>query len=113
MSYAAERDAAAEAKRIADGWQDVHHSDGTMRVAYKPDSHWMEFRAWVVPYRFSPADPDIEGHVKWDGCMSIEGSIHLCGPDQADMVARLIRFAYYVASEKLTSCDFRPMQEPA
>lgn len=53
--------------QISSSWEE----DGVTKYGYNGDYTQVD--------DFSKAIPDVSGYVKWDGCMEVDSSVHLCG----------------------------------
>lgn len=53
-----------------------------------------------------PDEAELSGYVKWDGCLSVDNTDHLCGPDGLDTVARQLRAVWALAHPLFAHTDY-------
>jgi len=107
----------AENETKGEGWLDIPGHLGWF-VRYSHTATWLDFKAYeVIAEGVSPnpgvkyfekpnargegehvtnpddAEPDIEGHVKWDGCceMSLASHPHFCGAGDVEQYTLVMR----------------------
>ena len=80
-----------------------YYPDAWFKVEYEVDEIVVNFKAWriraldeEVPENseIDSGEPDIEGRIKWDGCMNFKQDDHYCGMYHAKQTLILMTEIY-------------------
>ena len=89
---------------IATDILEEYDEDSRFTIEYEIYPHYIKFSA--IKDESSSDIPEVEGHLKWDGCMNVTADSHYCRLQHANEYLMLITAVYKKGLDVMPKADY-------
>jgi hypothetical protein len=82
----------------------IYYEDSRFTVEYEIENHYIKF--YAMKDECSTDISEVEGYLKWDGCMNVTCNSHYCGLSFAKEYLTLITTIYQKGIDTFSNCDY-------